>query len=230
MSKQILRAEIVEGYFNSGAELPCGLTVSEIRQAIIDTYEFLFDLNNFFVSKGYARLEELLLGNSRSGMISEILVKHIGENSSTLTRNRKVGGHPDLIPRGKYPNDEVLHGNEGIEVKTSKQPGGWQGHNPEDAWLLIFRYVEDARSGVSPSERKPLEFVQVLCAHITHDEWSFSGRSGTSRRTITASITEAGMDKLRSNPIYQHPAYIVAPNRTMREKYEGIQRNFPVPS
>lgn len=224
MGRQILRAQVVEDYFNYDASLPYGLTVAEVRRAIIDTYDFLFDLN--LVSKGYTRLEDLLLGNSRSGMVSEILVKNVAENSRTLTRNRKVGGHPDLIPRGKHLNDEVLHGDEGIEVKTSKQSGGWQGHNPEDAWILVFRYVEDERPDVAPLERKPLEFVQVLCAHVTHDEWSFSGRRGASRRTITASITEVGMDKLRSNPIYQNPAYIVAPNRALREKYESIQRNF----
>jgi hypothetical protein len=226
MSKQIQRAQDVEKFLNYKAHLPYGLTVAEVRQAMIDTYTFLFDLNSFLVNKGYDRLEDLLLGNSRSGMISEVLVKNLANNSHTLARNRKVGGHPDLIPRGKYPNDEVLRGDEGIEVKTSKQPGGWQGHNPEDAWILIFRYIEDEREGITPLERKPLEFVQVLCAYIKREEWSFSGRSSTSRRTITASITEAGMDKLRSNPVYQNPDYIVAPNRTLREKYRQIQQDF----
>jgi hypothetical protein len=219
-SRNIRKAEVIDKYFNYNAILPYGLKVEEIRQAMIDTYEFLYRLNKFLLDNGYERLEDLILGNSLSGIISEILVKNISNNSATLIRNKKVGGHPDLIPRGRYPNDETLHG-EGIEIKSSKQEGGWQGHNPEKAWVMIFRYILD-KTDCPPEERDPITFVQVLAAELEENDWGFSGRRAGSRRTITASIKASGMDKLRSNPVYQHPDYIVAPNKKLYEKYAKI--------
>ncbi len=220
MAGNIPKAEFVEEYFNEKAKLPHGLKPVDVKQAINDTYQFLFEVNNFLVQRDLPRLEDLLLGNSLSGLVSEILVKNIAKNSQTLVRNEKVGGHPDLIPKGKYPNNEVLRG-EGIEVKSSKQRGGWQGHNPEECWLMVFRYSLGEKKD-PPHKMKPIEFVQVLSAKLSRGDWSFSGRSDESRRTITASITSSGMDKLRSNPIYQNPDFVVAQNAERRKKYTAI--------
>ena len=186
--------------------------------------DLLYEVNNFLVGKGLDRLEDLLLGNSLSGMASEILVKSISDCSKTLIRNEKVGGHPDLVPRGAYPGDAVLRGEEGVEIKSSKQQGGWQGHNPEDADLIVFRYVLGDKSQPT-DQRSPITFVQILAAKISKSEWSFSGRKGKSRRTITASITEKGVHKLRSNPIYQDPSYISG-RASRTEKYKKLSGSF----
>ena len=70
---------------------------------------------------------------------------------------------------------------------------------------MIFQYSIDIET--EPKEnRSPTEFVQVLAAELVDDDWSFSGRKGKSRRTITASINRQGMAKLRSNPIYRKGA------------------------
>jgi len=207
-SPRIKRAKLDPAFINWNAKLPYGLTVDEVVKGVEKACALFFEVNNFLVGKELDRLEDLLLGNALSGMLSEVLVKSLSDCSKTLVRNEKVGGHPDLIPRGKYPGDSVLHGNQGIELKSSKQRGGWQGHNPEDSDLIVFRYVlGDGEQ--KPEERTPVTFVQILAAHIKKDEWSFSGRKGESRRTITASITEAGVHKLRANPIYQDPKYVV---------------------
>jgi hypothetical protein len=167
-------------------------------------YSLLNLVNVTLVSKGHDRLEEFLLTNAFAGFISEALVKSLSEASDTLVRNKKTGGHPDLIPKGKYRADSVLMG-EGIEVKASLQKGGWQGHNPEKGWLMVFQYSIDIET--EPKEnRNPTEFVQVLAAELSDDDWSFSGRKGKSRRTITASINRQGMEKLRKNPIYRKGA------------------------
>jgi hypothetical protein len=50
--------------------------------------------------------------------------------------------------------------------------------------------------------RRPTEIAGVYAAQLRKRDWSFSGRKGESRRTITASITKSGMDKLRSNIVY----------------------------
>ena len=74
--------------------------------------------------------------------------------------------------------------------------------------MLVFRYVLGDKNQ-RESQRTPITFVQILAARISKSEWSFSGRKGESRRTITASITAEGVHRLRSNPVYQDPAYVV---------------------
>lgn len=222
MTKLLKRAEIKANFINQNAVLPYGLRVNEVVAGIDDTYNLLFEINNFLVAKKLDRLEELLLGNSLSGLVSEMLVKNVSNNSSALIRNEKIGGHPDLIPRNLYHENQILRGEEGIEIKVSKQRGGWQGHNPEAVWLMVFRYILDERKNINPIDKDPITFVQVLAAKLTKEDWSFSGRNGNSRRTITASITESGMTKLRSNPIYQDPKYIVATNKKLAEQYRLI--------
>jgi hypothetical protein len=193
--------------FSADADLPFGLTVDEVREALEEIYGFLHDLNCFLVSKGYDRLEEIILGNSLSGFISELVVKRVGANSKKLARNEKIGGHPDLIPRDKYEENAALHAEDGIEVKTSIQSGGWQGHNPERSWLLVVQYSVDAVT--EPIEdRRPSEILKVMCAQLEEDDWSFSGRKGASRRTPTASILKSGTAKLHENAIYTHPNYV----------------------
>lgn len=189
-------------YVNRRGVLPYGLEVEEIEQAVAETYRLFHGVNDFLKRNGFRPLEELLLGNSLSGIISEFLIKNIARAAETLEANAKVGGHPDLLPKGHYASNLVLKGDEGLEVKSSIQRGGWQGHNPEDCWLMVFRYAigeQEERASTS------LTFLEVLCAKLDQADWSFSGRSGTSRRTPTASITATGVEKLRNNFLYRLP-------------------------
>lgn len=204
----IQRPALVDKYFHENSRLPYGLTVGEIRKAISAAYDLLDGLNQYLVSRGYGRLEDLLLGNSFAGVLSEVLVKSISDCSVTMTRNLQIGGFPDLIPRGRYASDSVLRGKQGIEIKSSKQSGGWQGHNPEAGWIMIFRYVVDTED-IAGGRPRPTEFVEVLAARLGEDDWNFSGRRGGSRRTITASINRQGVAKLRANAVYRHPDYAV---------------------
>ena len=197
-------------YVNHRVTLPYDLRVDEVEKAVAETYRLLHGLNHYLVGAGFLSLEELLLGNSLSGIISEFLVKNIARASATLEANLKVGGHPDLLPKGHYSSNLVLKGDAGIEVKSSIQAGGWQGHNPEDCWLMVFRYaVGEQEDGT----KLPLTFIEILCAEVKRSDWSFSGRKGSSRRTPTASITAAGVEKLRRNFLYRVPGVGVGPHR-----------------
>jgi hypothetical protein len=60
----------------------------------------------------------------------------------------------------------------------------------------------DADNGIAP---KPFRFVTVAGARLTMDDWIFSGRSETSRRTITANVTPSGYAKMMANWIYTSP-------------------------
>lgn len=212
MSAPIQRPRLIEAYFFPDAQLPYGLTVTEVKAAINAAYDLLHDINTFLVSRSYARLEDLLLGNAFAGLLSEVLVKSLSDHSATLVRNAYTGGHPDLIPRGTHPNNAILRALEGLEVKSSRQSGGWQGHNPETGWVMIFRYVVDSKT-IPVEARQPTKIVEVLAARLEMRDWNFSGRSETSRRTITASINRYGMAKLRGNPVYRDPAFAVGRKR-----------------
>lgn len=184
--------------------------MEELEKAIEETYSLFHGINDYITGRGYRPLEELILGNSLSGIISEFLVKNIARISKTLEANLKVGGYPDLLPKGHYATNLVLKGSEGIEVKASVQKGGWQGHNPEEGWVMVFRYtVGEQENG----ENVPLTFIEILCAQLLQTDWSFSGRRGESRRTPTASITRSGVEKLRDNFIYRIPGVGVGRHR-----------------
>jgi hypothetical protein len=58
----------------------------------------------------------------------------------------------------------------------------------------------DVQKKVGP---KPFRFIAVYAAHLNKEDWNFSGRSATSRRTITASVNQQGVEKLRANWIYR---------------------------
>ncbi len=51
----------------------------------------------------------------------------------------------------------------------------------------------------------PFRFRAVYVARLERMDWNFSGRSASSRRTITASVNRQGMEKLRANWLYHAP-------------------------
>ena len=59
----------------------------------------------------------------------------------------------------------------------------------------------------------PLQFREILCARLAKADWSFSGRSGASRRTPTASIGASGVEKLRASFVYRIPGAGVGRHR-----------------
>jgi hypothetical protein len=190
--------------FDHDLELPYGLHVSEVRAALEDIYDFLHNVNRFLTEKGWDRLEETLMGATFSGTISELVVQSMSKQSATLVKNRYHNGRPDLLPRKVYEGDSVLRGEEGIEVKASRAASGWQGHNIETGWIMIFQYEIDLTS--EPMEtREPTRFVRVFLGHLGEEDWAFSGRAEGSRRTITASIRRSALEKL--HPLYSDPTY-----------------------
>ncbi len=72
-----------------------------------------------------------------------------------------------MIPAGRFPNDAVQHADEGIEIKGSRYLRGWQGHNPEDTWLMVFVFDSnrpvDVAKNIPP---RPFKFVLVAGAQL----------------------------------------------------------------
>ena len=107
-----------------------------------------------------------------------------------------------------WPPRAVQRGSEGIEIKASRYGRGWQGHNAEDTWLMVFAFDSNTSRLDKETNQvqapRPFQFVKVVGAKIAKSDWQFSGRSETSRRTITASVTRSGYEKMEANWIYRH--------------------------
>jgi hypothetical protein len=187
--------------------LPYGLTPTAVLTALNDIYAYLHAINRSSIDYGYDRLEDLMRAADFSGFLSELTVKALAEASHRegaapgLRSNRYKNGRPDLIPHGLYANDAAQHGDEGVEVKASRYTGGWQGHNIERGHLLVVQFAIDVTT-LPVYERHPTIIERIMVAHLDEADWSFSGRSETSRRTITASVTGSGAAKLRGNSPY----------------------------
>jgi hypothetical protein len=200
-------APVRDDKFNSAAVIPYGCSTDHIKAAMREFVDFLGFLNGQLNSKGLRRFESMVMPASFSGIVGEFLASAIPKYCPTLAKNTFHNGHPDLLPKGRYPKDALQHGTEGIEVKASRYKSGWQGHNPEECWLMVFVFESDrpvdTTSGLAP---RPFRFKSVLLGQLTKADWSYSGRSETSRRTITASVTRSGFGKMNQNWIYRDEA------------------------
>ena len=190
--------------FNPQAVLPCGCTVEHIYRAMTDFIDFLCFINQQLNSRAIERLECLLMPAHFSSIVGELIGASIPRYCPGLVKNRYHNGHPDLIPAGRFPGDAVQYCHEGIEIKGSRYMKAWQGHNAEASWLMVFMFdssrPSDPFKGIPP---RPFRFIEVLGAQLTAEDWKFAGRSETSRRTITASVTDTGYEKMASNWIYR---------------------------
>ena len=190
--------------FNPKTNIPYKCTIEHIYQAMCEFTRFLGFINQQLNSKDIIRLESMLMPANFSSIVGEFMSASIPKYCDQLAKNQHHNGHPDLIPAGMFPRNAVQHADQGIEIKGSRYPSGWQGHNAEDTWLMVFVFDSsrpgDAANGIPP---RPFRFVKVVGARLTRDDWAFSGRSETSRRTITASVTRSGFEKMEANWIYR---------------------------
>jgi hypothetical protein len=190
--------------FNNQCVLPYELDVTHIQQAMHDFVDFLGFINQQLHTKELPRLENFLMPANFSSIVGEFMNITIPKYCLTLVKNQYHNGHPDLIPTDLFPNNAVQHSSEGIEIKGSRHSGGWQGHNPEAVWLMVFYFdsntTNDQKTGNGP---KSFGFKGVYAAKLEMEDWAFSGRSETRRRTITASVTRLGVEKMKANWIYR---------------------------
>lgn len=203
-AQALIPVPVEQGLFNKHCVLPYGLTTDHLYRAMVDFVEFLGFINQQLHSKEFPRLESFLMPASFSSLVGEFMNLTIPRYCSSLVKNRYHNGHPDLLPAGLFPADSVQYAHEGVEVKGSRHSSGWQGHNPESVWLMVFHFdsntANDQNKHIAP---KPFRFHGVYGAQLETEDWAFSGRSATSRRTITASVNQQGVAKMKANWIYR---------------------------
>lgn len=191
-------------HLNPTASLPYGCTPQHIFKTMQEFLEFLGFVNTQLYTHKMPRLEAFLMLANFSSIVGEFMSVTIPKHCLTVVKNQYHNGHPDLLPAGAFPKNAAQHVSTGIEVKASRHTSAWQGHNPEDIWLLVFSFdcnrPDDKAKNIPP---KPFHFVQVAGALLVQADWQFSGRSETSRRTITASVKPSGHAKMMANWIYK---------------------------
>jgi hypothetical protein len=203
-TKACIPAAINPDAFNPHAVLPHGLKPEHVGRAMKDFLDFLGFINQALSAKKIQRLESFLMPANFSSIVGEFMTATIPKHCKTIVKNNYHNGHPDLVPAGIYPQDACLHGDKGIEVKASRHMSGWQGHNAEDVWLMVFVFeCNSPRDVIGNKPAIPFRFLKVVGAEITKNDWQFSGRSATSRRTITASVKRSGFEKMEANWIYR---------------------------
>jgi hypothetical protein len=193
--------------FNYRAQIPFGVEVDHLRSAMLDFTKFLDLVDGQLLSRKMARFEEMLMPANFSSMVGEFMTSTIPKYCSGIVKNTYHNGHPDLLPVGRYAKDACQHaGADGIEVKASRYLKSWQGHNAEDVWLMVFIF-QAGRPRDLTFDTHPVKFrfLEVLGALLSKEDWKFAGRKENSRRTITASVTRSGYEKMKENWIYKAP-------------------------
>ena len=194
--------------FNPDCEFPYGLTTEHVRLAMQDFLQFLGVVNGQLHGSGMSLLEAVTMPANFSSIVGEFIISSVPRHCNKLAKNLYHNGHPDLVPAGLYEGNSVQHADQGIEVKASRYGTGWQGHNPEDTWLMVFVFGSSRPVDLRVMARgavgglRPFRFRRVLGARLEESDWNFSGRGAESRRTITASVVPSGYDKMAKNWIY----------------------------
>lgn len=201
----IQRNRVDDAAFNANAELPFQLRLKDFDLAMQDIYDFFHDVNTTLTGKGLQRLDDTLRPAIMSGLLSDMMTASLAKHSRTLTENRYLSnGHPDLIVRGVYAGDAVKAGIEGVEIKTTRKPGGAvDTHGARDQWMCVFVYRIDGESEPAVA-RKPMIFTEVYLGQVTRDDFRRNERGELGTRTAT--LHKEGLAKLRSNWIYRDHA------------------------
>lgn len=197
----IERMAVNYGNFNPAPSLPFNLRTDDVALAMKDVYDFFFDVNSFLLDRGLPRLDDTIRPAIMSGLLSDMLTESVAKHSRSLTPNRYHNGHPDLLVAGKYPENKIRAGTEGIEVKTTrKRGGGVDFHGARDQWLMVCVYVVDNRTEPA-SARRPLRFAEIFLAKVTADDFRRNERGELGTRT--ASLDRHGLAKLRAGWLYK---------------------------
>ncbi len=169
-----------------------------------DVYDFFFDVNSFFQERNLPRLEDVLRSANMSGMLSDMLTASIAKHSRTLVSNQHHNGHPDLVVNGKYPNNGVKSGEDGIEIKTTlKRGGAVDTHGGRNQWLCVFVYAVDVTTEPA-HDRRPMQFTELYLAKVSIEDFRKNARGELGTRTAT--LHREGVKKLRAGWIYKAEA------------------------
>jgi len=199
--RPIIRNQPDPTKFNSDATLPFELRLKDFELAMQDVYDFFYDVNVLLTKKGLQRLDDMLRPAIMSGLLSDMLTASLANHSRTLVQNEFFNGHPDLIVRGRYPNNSIKAGSDGVEIKTTRKAGGAvDTHGARDQWMCVFVYEIDETTEPAV-ERRPMIFTEVYLGRVVVADFRRNPRGELGTRTAT--LDRHGIAKLRTNWVYR---------------------------
>lgn len=166
-----------------------------------DVYDFFYDVNSHLARKNLERLDDMLRPAIMSGVISDMLTASLSKHSRSLTENEHFNGHPDLVVKGVYPDNAIVAGDQGIEIKTTRKAGGAvDTHGARNQWMCVFVYYVDTASEPARA-RRPMTFTEAYLGEVTVDDFRRNARGELGTRTAT--LHKDGIKKLRNNWLYR---------------------------
>lgn len=187
--------------FNREIELPYELRLKDFEMAMQDVYDFFHDVNSFLLGKGLQRIDDMLRPAIMSGVLSDMLTASLARHSRVLTENRFFNGHPDLVVQGRYPDNSVKAGADGVEIKTTRKAGGAvDTHGARNQWMCVFVYKVDNETEPAGG-RQPMAFTEVYLANVVIDDFRRNPRGELGTRTAT--LHREGVKKLRASWLYK---------------------------
>ncbi len=197
----ITRNVVDRSKFNPAVQLPYELRPQDFELAMQDVYDFFYDVNTHLTSKGLERLDDMLRPAIMSGLISDMLTASLAKHSRTLIENQHHNGHPDLIVKGVYPNNAVMSGTDGVEIKTTRKSGGAvDTHGARNQCMAVFVYEVDEETEPAIN-RRPMTFTEVYVGQVVVDDFRRNARGELGTRTAT--LHREGILKLRGNWVYR---------------------------
>jgi hypothetical protein len=170
--------------------------------AMQDVYDFFHDVNTLLNTKGLGRLDDTLRPANMSGLLSDMMTASIAAHSRSLTVNQFHNGHPDLVVRGLYANNKVKAGEEGIEIKTTRKPGGAvDTHGARSQWFCVWVYQID-RDTEPAAARRPMLFTEAYLSQVRAEDFRKNERGELGTRTAT--LDRIGLQKFRQNWLYRY--------------------------
>jgi hypothetical protein len=198
----MLRRETVNASkFNEGASLPFQLRLADFEIAMQDVYDFFYDVNKLLLERGLHRLDDMQRPAAMSGIISDMLTASLAKHARSLVENQHFNGHPDLIVQGRYPNNAVKSGTDGVEIKSTRKKGGAvDTHGAREQYMCVFVYETDQETEPAV-DRRPMRFTEVYLAYVKEADFRKNPRGDLGTRTAT--LDRKGIQKLRDNWLYR---------------------------
>lgn len=196
------KATVDRSGLNQDANLPFELRLSDFENGMQDVYDFFHDVNEMLLRKGLQRLDDMTRPAAMSGMISDMITASLARFSRSLVPNEYFNGHPDLVVRGRYANNAIASGEDGVEIKSTRKAGGAvDTHGAREQWMCVFVYEVDTETEPA-SAREPMRFTEVYLGHVVEDDFRSNARS-TEKGTRTATLHKDGIAKLRKSWVYR---------------------------
>jgi hypothetical protein len=194
------KKQLLAAAFNQSVVLPFSLRLKDFDAAMQDVYDFFYDVNNLLLAKGLHRMDDMLRPAAMSGMLSDMLTASMAKHSRVLVENKHFNGHPDLVVQGRYANNSVASGTDGVEIKSTRKKGGAvDTHGGRDQWMCVFVYGTDHITEPA-QDREPMKFTEVYLGEVQETDFRNNPRGTLGTRTST--LGAAGIKKLRSNWVY----------------------------